>query len=278
MPAYQSIDHVMLRLHAAEPLFGLLTHTFGLPIAWPLQHTAFASYGWVHVGNTDLELWAATANTDLPHHAQPPLFHGFALEPALPMPDALAHLTASGIECKAARAFQTSDADGNTVTNFTNAVVLDLSSPSCCVFLCEWNAHASIYPWAEAITPVARRASFRKALLDSGGGPLGLLGLRSIRLGTPSPDKHLARWQALSGSECNLVQLTSEIALQLVPADHLQIESLTFGVRSLEVARRFLKRLQLLDADDGNTLAVSREGLVVKLTEVAPIRRECRTP
>ena len=275
MPAYQSIDHVMLRLHAAEPLFDLLTHTFALPTAWPLQHSAFATYGWVHVGNTDLELWAAASNTDLPHHAQPPLFHGFALEPALPMSDALAHLAASGIACKPARAFQTPDAQGNTVTNFTNSVVLDLSSPSCCVFLCEWNAHASIYPWAQAITPVARRASLHQSLMDSGGGPLGLLGLRSIRVGTPSLAEHLARWQSLSGSENHPVQLTPEIALELVPADHLQIESLTFEVRSLEVSRRLLKRLKLLYADSGNTLTVSKEGLVVDFVEVASHRQGC---
>lgn len=270
MPAYQSIDHVILRLHAAEPWFDLLTKTFALPTAWPLQHAEFATYGWVHVGNTDLELWAAASNADLPDHAQPPLFHGFALEPALPMPDALAHLVAAGIACKPARAFQTLDIDGNKVTNFTNSVVLGVSSPSCCMFLCEWDAHASIYPWTEADTPVTRRAVLSKALRDSGGGPLGLVGLNAIRIGTPDRDEHLRQWKSLSGSGSHPVQLTPEIVLELVPAEHLQVESLGFAVRSLEVARQFLSSRQWLDANSGNMLTISRQGLTVQLTEVAP--------
>lgn len=71
------------------------------------------------------------------------------------------------------------------------------------------------------------------------------------------------------------MQLTPEIALELVPSDHLQIESLTFEVRSLEVSRRLLKRLKLLDADSGNTLTVSKEGLVVDFVEVASHRQGC---
>lgn len=273
MPAYQSIDHVVLRLHAAEPLFDLLTNTFALPTAWPLQRTEFATYGWVHVGNTDLELWAAASNADLSGYAQPPLFHGFALEPALPMLEALARIAASGIDCKPARAFQTQDTAGNTVTNFTNSVLLGVSSPSCCVFLCEWDAQASIYPWKEAVTPAERRATLSEALRASGGGPLGLVGLSAICIGTPDRDEHLRRWQALSGSDRHPVPLTPEIVLELVSAEDLRIESLGFTVRSLEVARRFLTRRQWLDADSGNTLTISRQGLTVHLTEVAPNNR-----
>lgn len=91
MPAaYRTIDHVVLRLVTAEPLFRLLSETFQLHVSWPLQRADFATYGWVHVGNTDLELWAASSNTDLPAHAQPPLIHGFALEPAQSLPESLA--------------------------------------------------------------------------------------------------------------------------------------------------------------------------------------------
>lgn len=200
MPADRSVDHIMLRLTTAEPLFDLFSSVFGLPVAWPLQHAAFATYGWVHAGNTDLEFWAATSNADLPGHAQPPLVHGFALEPALPLPQALERTAAAGIASKPARTFQSSNAQGEVVTNFTNAVVLDLSAPSCCIFFCEWNSRAAIYPWAEAATPVQRRARHRQALQESRGGPLGLIGLKSIHMGTPELGMHRKHWQTLSGS------------------------------------------------------------------------------
>lgn len=267
MQAFRSIDHVMLRLPAVEPLFHLLSDTFALPVAWPLQRAEFATYGWVHVGHTDLELWAATSNADLPAHAQPPCIHGFALEPALDLPQTLQRLAQSGISCKPPRAFQTLNACAKRVTNFTNAVVLDLSSPSCCVFLCEWGRDASIYPWPESQTPVQRRLQLRSVLTESGGGPLGLLGLQTIHMGSPSLDKHLRRWQSISGSLLHPVPLTAEIALELFPAEHLMIESLSFAVRSLDTARRFLASRHLLQADHGGTLTVACEGLQIQLVE-----------
>ncbi len=270
MPAYRSIDHVMLRLPAADHVLHLLSNTFGLPVAWPLQRAEFATYCWVHVGNTDLEMWAAASNADLPPHALPPLVHGFALEPALTLPDTLARIVASGIGCKPPRAFQTMNASAEQVTNFTNAFLLDLSSPSCCVFLCEWNAEASIYPWSEPETPVQRRAQFRALLSERGGGPLGLVGLQTIHMGTPSLERHLRQWQALSGSCTHPVQLTADIALELYPAEHLQIDALSFAVRSLDVARHFLASRHLIEADQGGMLAVACEGLHIRLVQQTP--------
>ena len=245
--SYRSIDHVMLRLHAAEPLFQLFSETFGLPVAWPLQRTDFATYGWVHLGNTDLELWAATANGDLPDHAQPPLIHGFALEPASPLAESLEHAMEAGITCKPPRAFQSENSRGERVTNFTNSVLLELSAPSCCVFFCEWDRRAALYPWPETATPVERRAQHRQALQDSGGGPLGITGLHALRMGTPDVQTHQHRWRTLTGSQPgHPIAVTPDVCLELVPGEHLLIESLSLSVRSLSIARAFLSSRHLL--------------------------------
>ena len=267
-PAYRSIDHIMLRLTNAEPLFDLFSRAFGLPVAWPLQHAAFATYGWVHAGNTDLEFWAAASNADLPEHAQPPLIHGFALEPALPLPQALERTAAAGIASKPARTFQSPNAQGEVVTNFTNAVVLDVSAPSCCIFFCEWNPRAAIYPWDEAATPVQRRGRHRQALQEARGGPLGLIGLQSIRMGTPDLGMHRKHWQRLSGSPSGQpIMLAPGISLELVLAGQLRIESLTFSVHSLATARLFLASRQLLQEDTGDALWIACEGLRIGLVE-----------
>ncbi len=269
-PLYQSIDHIMLRLAAAEPLFDLFSRVFGLPVAWPLQHTAFATYGWVHAGNTDLELWAAASNSDLPAHAPPPVVHGFALEPALPLQEAMAGTTALGIECKPARPFQSTGSQGEVVTNFTNSVLLDLSAAGCCIFWCEWQSQARIYPWEEAATPTQRRAQHRQALQDRGGGPLGLLGLRAIRMGTPDLAMHQRHWQALSGSPSgHPIALAPGISLDLFRAEHLRIESLTFSVHSLAAARTFLAGRKLLQAETADTLWVACEGLQMGLVQAS---------
>lgn len=266
--AYRSIDHVMLRLEAAEPLFKLFSETFGLPVAWPLQRTGFATYGWVHVGNTDLEFWAAADNGDLPDCARPPLVHGFALEPAWPLAETLQRTAQAGLTCKAPRAFQSTNSRGELVTNFTNAVLLDLSAPSCCVFFCEWDPQATIYPWSEALTPVQRRVQHHQNLHSSQGGPLGITGLHALRMSTSDVQTHLRHWQTLTGSQQgDLVALTSDVSLELVPGEHLMIESLCLAVRSLEAARAFLNRRHLLQADTGTVLSVACEGLPIHLVE-----------
>lgn len=258
----------MLRLAQAEPLFDLFSRVFALPVAWPLQHTAFATYGWVHAGNTDLEFWAAASNSDLPTHAQPPVVHGFALEPALPLPAAMAGTAALGIQCKPARPFQSTDGCGEVVTNFTNSVLLDLSAAGCCVFWCEWQAQAAIYPWKEAATPAQRRPQHRQALQDGGGGPLGLVGLQAMRMGTPELQMHQRHWQALSGSPAgHPIALAPGISLDLFRAEHLRIESLTFGVHSLARARAFLTSRQLLQAETADTLWVACDGLQIRLVQ-----------
>jgi hypothetical protein len=268
--AYRAIDHVVVRLQTAEPLFALLSDTFGLPVAWPLQRAEFATYGWIHVGNTDIELWAAAANDDLPVHAQPPLIHGFALEPAQSLPDSLAWMDQAGLSVRAPRAYRSLNASGEQVTNFTNAVVQDLSAPSCCVFFCEWDRRATIYPWAEPATPPERRAKLGSELERRGGGPLGITGLQAIRLGTPELKVHQRQWQALTGARAGQPMfLTPDIALELIPAEHLAIDSITLGIRSLEVARKFLLERGWIPQDDGTTLGIAPEGLRIQLKEAA---------
>lgn len=56
--AYRNIDHIVFRLQEAESLYLLFSETFGLPVSWPLQRSDFATFGWVTVGNVNLEFWA----------------------------------------------------------------------------------------------------------------------------------------------------------------------------------------------------------------------------
>ena len=268
---YRSVDHVMLRLTAAEPLYELFSNTLGLPVAWPLQREAFATYGWIHVGNTDLELWAASSNSDLPDHAPAPLVHGFALEPAAALAECLTWMSEAALAFQAPRAFRSQNPTGQWVTNFTNSVVRDVSSPGCCVFFCEWDRCATIYPWDAAETPVARRAQLREALAERRGGALGITGLQSIRLATPELESTRRHWRALTGSTGGeAIRLTSDIALELVSGEHLRIESICLGVRSLDVARNVLRDLRLLEQDHGTALELSAHGLRMELREAAP--------
>jgi hypothetical protein len=271
MAAYRALDHVVIRLRAVEPLWSLLAGEFGLPVSWPLQHSAFASFGWINVGNTNLELWAARDDADMPPEAQPPRVQGLALDPA-DLEASIAELTARGIACKPPRAFRTQDASGASVTNFTNAVLLDLSSDACCVFFCAWDAAGTIYPWPEKLDAPQRRARDAEVFQASAGGPLGMIGLRRIGLAVPDQAEASVRWRALTASPRGPLALMPDIAVALAPGRHpfATIESLCFGVRSLPQARTFLAERQLLEASSPDELVLARHacaGLDLRFVE-----------
>lgn len=259
MGPYRSLDHVVLRLRAVEPLHALFSETFGLPLSWPLQRSPFASFAWVNVGNTNLELWAAASNADLPVDAQPPLVQGLALDP-VDLAASIALLAQRGIACKEPKPFRTQAASGAWVTNFTNSVVLDVSSDACCVFFCAWNAEGTIYPWAEKLDAVRRKARDEAAFGVCAGGPLGLVGLSEVRLVVPDLAAANKAWRALTGSSEGPIALTPDVALCIVAGDvrHAIIDSLTFRVRSLAIAREFLTERQLLEASIDDELRLSR--------------------
>lgn len=266
---YKSVDHVVIRLLEAEPLHELFSDLFGLPVSWPLQREAFATYGWVSVGNTNLEFWAAASNADLPPECQPPLVHGFALDPAH-LGSSVTQLADLGISCKEPRAFESQNAQGIEVTNFTNSVVLDVSSNSCCVFFCEWDANGSIFPWKEKLTPVQRKAKEQAAVLRCAGGSLGIIGLFEIELAVTDLDTATEKWQTLTGSSSDPITLTPDIQLRLVRGEQHRVRSLTFAVRSLAQAKAFLVARQLLETSDSKELMILRHrtaGLFFRLVQ-----------
>jgi hypothetical protein len=268
---YRSLDHVVVRVQAAEPLYKLFSETFGLPVSWPLQHSGFASFGWVNVGNTNLEIWAAASNADLPADVPLPLVQGLALDPA-DLQASVAQLTQRGIACKEPKPYRTQADDGTWVDNFTNSVVLDASSNACCVFFCAWDAEGTIYPWKEKLSAVQRKAREEAAFGRCAGGVLGLVGLSEVRLAVPDVAAATKAWRALTGSDRTPIALMPDIALRVGPGARniVTIESLTFSVRSLSTARAFFAERQWLENSAPDTLVLSRfacEGLDLRFVE-----------
>jgi hypothetical protein len=272
MAPYRSLDHIVIRVKAAEPLYTLFGESFGLPVSWPLQHSGFASFGWVNVGNTNLEIWAAASNADLPADVPLPLVQGLALDPG-DLQASIAWLAQRGVACKAPKAFRTQKDDGTSVDNFTNSVVLDVSSDACCVFFCAWGAEGTIYPWKEKLDAVQRKARDEAAFARCAGGALGLVGLTAVQLAVPDVPMAEQAWRALTGSRQTPIALTPDIALHIVPGarDMAMIESLTFGVRSLAAARTFLAGRGWLESSAPGELVLSRSvcgGLDLRFVEV----------
>lgn len=253
-----AIDHVVVRAREVPALLDLFAGGLGLPVVWPLQVESFATYAWVSLGNTCLELWASTDNNDLPAGTPMPMFHQVALEP-VHLGHALEQLQRDGVSCKAPRAYCTADAAGEPQVNFTNAVVLDLSGPACCVFFCDWGLQAPIVPWPRGLDAAARRRDRAQAFEQCGGGRLGLTGLHEITLGVPDLAAAHRHWQAITGSGEGPLRVGTgpagqpgpPVALRLVQAEGFSIEGLTLATRDLAHARHALAAAGLLQAQDG---------------------------
>lgn len=265
----RSVDHVMLRTQDTEPLLSLLSETLCLPVTWPLQHSEFASFAWVHVGNTHLEIWAAKNNTDLPADCCMPLIHGLALEPD-ELAFSIAELARKGVACKPSRPFQTVNADGRSVTNFTNSVVLNLSSSTSCNFFCEWGTQAIIVPWAKGVHARDRHEAEQRKFAELGGGPLGLVRLARVEMSCPDAEVMDRHWRTIAQIASSAPLEIDGVALDLTAGDRHRIDSLSFEVRSLPEARAFLEQWGLLGRETPETLMLSEQatgGLVFHLIE-----------
>lgn len=266
---FRGVDHVMARVADAEPLMRFFSEELGLPVSWPLQRAEFATYGWIALGNANLEFWAAADNGDLLENCKPPVFHGFVLDPER-LAQSVSILTSRGVECKPPRSYKTTDSGGVEATNFTNAVILDASSPSCCVFFCEWDANGTIFPWPEKLTSSQRQAREARALADAGGGVLGAIGLGEIRMTTPDISGAMSAWRAITGSASGPICLGRGVRLELIDGPEHKIESIAIEVRSLDDARTFLSERGLLGEDGAREIALSRavcENLHIRLRQ-----------
>lgn len=255
--AFKSLDHVLVRVKNAQPMMDLFTKTFGLPVSWPLQSNDFATYGWVTLGNTNLEFWASSNNNDLPSEEVLPLFHGLALEPGN-LADSIQLLMSRGISCKASRPYVTQANDGRDVTNFTNSVVLDVSSPLVCIFFCEWGFEGTIFPWKEQLTTPQRKLKEQEQISACAGGKLGITGLVEVQILSTRTDEIKTRWLAMTGQASEPITQDG-IQLSFIAATEDKIESIVIGVRSLATARDVLAEAGLLGECSDNEISLSRK-------------------
>lgn len=257
LSAFKSIDHVLIRVKDAKPMMDLFAIRLGLPVSWPLQTNDVATYAWVTLGNTNLEFWASSNNSDLPGDDVLPLFHGLALEPTC-LADSLEMLGSRSISCKAPRPYVTETADGRNVTNFTNAVVLDVSGPLLCIFFCEWGTEGTIFPWKEKMTTAQRKLKEQRQLMECAGGKLGVTGLIEVEMTSNHPEHAMARWLEISGQTSASNMLTDDVQFTLQAGAETMIKSIVIGVRSLAFARQILSDEGLLGECKENEISLRK--------------------
>ena len=254
----RQIDHVLISSNKAKELFSLLSETFEFPIAWPMSNYGSFASGGVAVGNVNLEV---VRSADSLTGAGARLV-GFALEPA-PLRASLLELDVRRIPHGAPAPFRSKRLIGSSTTLWTTVALPSVSSDAVNVFFCEYGHDVP-----------ARRDRLHEQLRSREGGPLSVQSVEEIVCGTVDLKQTEEHWQRLLNplqpSSPGMWQLGAGPAIHVVQADQDEIQQLIITVKSLEQARRFLRKRNLLGTDRPAAVTIASsllQGLSITLVE-----------
>jgi catechol 2,3-dioxygenase-like lactoylglutathione lyase family enzyme len=266
-PPIRQIDHIMIRTGDPRELYAFFADTLQLPIAWPLTSPRpGVMTGGVGFGNVNVEA------IQFPGQIDPrPRLLGLAFEPSA-LDESLIELNRRGLTSGERRPLVAAGPDGSGRTLWTNVTLRQFSDS-------DSPADATIHIFLSEYSPTylnvaERRARLRAQLVNSGGGPLGVVDVKEVVIGTVDLEMARSLWQRLLNptppGASNSWQIGDGPAVRLVPADGNRVQALVIRVASLERAKVFLREKQLLGSDTPGqvTIAPSRiGGLDLRLVE-----------
>jgi hypothetical protein len=238
------IDHIMIRSDEPAKLFGFFTEVLRLPVAWPVMSPREGvATGGVGLGNVNVEAIRFPGQRSQTGKDR---LLGFAFEPS-PLAECLAELDRRGIRYGELRPLISTAPDGSRRTLWTNVTLPQFSdgeAPDATV-------HVFLSEYSPTYTNVEeRRERLRRALAESGGGPLGVETLKEVVIGVTDMRVALGLWQKLldptplSGS--SMWQVGDGPAIRLVQAKENVAQRLVITVASLPRAKAFLQTRGLL--------------------------------
>jgi catechol 2,3-dioxygenase-like lactoylglutathione lyase family enzyme len=241
----RQIDHIMIRADDPAKLYAFFTEVLRLPVAWPmLSPRPGVTTGGVGFGNVNVEAINFAGQKRRPSPAE---FLGLALEPSS-LHESLAELDRRGLSYGELRPLISTGPDGTKNTLWTNVTLRQFSDS-------DGPADASIHIFLSEYSPTyvdveARRARLQRQLLDSAGGPLGVVALEEVAIGATDLERARGLWQKLldptPSSGSNSWQVGRGPAIRLVRAEKNTVRELVITVESLPRAKAFLREKGLL--------------------------------
>ena|SRR5688572_8021396 len=249
----RQIDHIMIRTGNPQELYAFFTETLELPIAWSMTSPrAGVVTGGVAFGNVNVEAIQIPGQTD----TRPRLI-GFAFEPS-GLDESLSELKSRGITSGERRPLIAVGPDGSKNTLWTNVTLQQFSDA-------DSPANATLHIFLSEYSPTyvnveERRARLRRQLVESGGGPVGVVEVKEVIIGATDLDMARRLWQRLldptPSSTSNTWQVGNGPAIRLVSATENRIQTMVIRVASLDRAKAFLRNKQLLGADSAGQAAI----------------------
>lgn len=254
----RKVEHILIASNEAEELFSMLSGTFQLPVAWPMGNYGRFTSGGVSAGNVNLEIVKMPVSTTDNAISQ---IIGFALEPE-PLEKSMKELETRGIRHGASVPFTILDSTGSVTTLWNTVALPDFSNKNIIIFLCEYSNDQS-----------AQRNKTLRELISSNGGPLSIVSVEEIVIGTTNIQESEDNWQLLLkplSSSQGVWQLKSGPAVRLIEAEKDGVYELVINVRSLDQARDFLGDIDLLGINKPDEITVIGsylQGVSIKFVE-----------
>lgn len=263
----RQIDHIMIRTGDPRELYAFFADTLQLPIAWPLTSPrAGVMTGGVGFGNVNVEAIQFPGQTD-----PRPRLLGFAIEPSS-LDKSLFELNRRGLTLGERRPLVAAGPDGSKRTLWTNVTLRQFSDSDTPA---DATIHIFLSEYSSAYVNVdERRARLRAQLINSGGGPLGVIDVKEVVIGAVDLEAARRLWQKLleptPSAASNTWQIGSGPSVRLVPSNENRVQALLIRVTSLERAKAFLRERQLLGVDAGGQVTIDPSkigGLDLRLVE-----------
>jgi hypothetical protein len=236
------VEHFNAHTTHATELFNLFKTKFQLPVIYDYQEFGNFSSGGLWLGNITLEFVNYQGlNTGIT------LFKGIALEPVqhadtiLRMLDEFSVAHSNPVPARFT-------VDNVEKTYWTNIGLKDLSADDIRVFICDYTDRAFVN------TP---KKAARKTFMEDEGGPLGIMGLKKIIIGSANIEKALHAWISIPGAKktgANHFSFFDGPEIVVEKAEKDGIKEIQVQVRSIEVASKFLTENNMLSMENTTTL------------------------
>lgn len=252
-PVVNKMDHVAIQCSDAQGLFEVFTETLGLPQAWPFSSYPEFDTGGVQAGNVNIETlhYGPAGDTGT-------LLYGIVMEP-YPLSEITDELKARGAKPSKPEV-QKKEVDGKGVPIWTNVYLEALCFQDYVVYLCEYEDVA-------------------KSSLTSRGvkGSLGELGVESVRevvIESKDPESLEKKWAEIfapcSFSSDGTMAIGEGPKVRISEGKDDAIRAIILEVTSIDMAREFLEKNQLLGKSSADELRIAPaevQGLDIRIVE-----------
>ncbi len=260
--AVRQIDRILVESTDPRELYDLFTGLLQLPVSWPLADNGGFTSGAFGTGNLNIEVFRSAPKTPSRRASPRAQFAGLAFEPYAPLPEVLPELETRGVSHSQPEPYVSTLPDRSQGVVWTTVVLDGLAAPGMRVFLFQYSpAFLNVH---------VRRNQLAGQLALRKGGPLGIVSVLEVVVGTRDLKNDAARWQRLLPAAVapGLWKAGSGPALRLTADSETRIRRVVFEVRSLERARAYLAANKLLGPAAGGQISIEParvQGLSLRL-------------